>query len=281
MSQSIIPSQTSLHDAALTLASAGFAVLPAHTAYGAKCSCQRPDCRSPGKHPKIADWVHRATSDPEQVSRRSRKWPEANLGVRTGIDGLIVVDIDPRNGGNGSLEELQKEIGRLPDTVTVLTGGGGKHLYFQTDFEVKSGSSILGAGIDIKGKHGFVIAPPSHHASGKRYEWIHAPWDVPISPLPHSIQARLRSRHAVTRQKREGHHSYWTSLSQAIVRQGMRNDALVRLTGHLLGRHVHPRVAACLVHAFNQTRVLPPLSDAEVNGILDRIAHRELLKGDF
>ena len=278
MSQNITPSQTLLYDAALTLAKASFAVLPAHTAYGAKCSCERPDCNSPGKHPKIVDWINRATADPEQVRRWWTSWPDANLGVATGSDGLIVIDIDPRNGGERSLKCLEDELGPLPDTATVGTGGGGRHFFFRTDLRIQSGSSVLGPGIDVKATSGFVIAPPSRHVSGKRYEWTLAPWAIPIANLPRSLERRLVTDGRPVAVHRKSLKRNWSLISQMVVTEGRRNDTLLRVAGHLLGRGVHAELAACLVHAFNQTRVRPPVSDAEVDGILDRIAQRELSK---
>src|SRR5882724_28044 len=58
-------------------------------------------------------------------------WPEAGIGIVTGaISGLVVIDIDVRHGGDGSLEHLEREHCRLPATVECRTGGGGRHLYF-------------------------------------------------------------------------------------------------------------------------------------------------------
>jgi hypothetical protein len=62
--------------------------------------------------------------------------------------------------------------GPLPETPVVLTGGGGKHYYFRhPGGYIKSVAAALGPGLDIKGEGGFVVAPPSLHASGRRYEW--------------------------------------------------------------------------------------------------------------
>jgi hypothetical protein len=44
--------------------------------------------------------------------------------------GLVVVDVDPRAGGTRELFALEQQYGKLPETVEVLTGGGGRHLYF-------------------------------------------------------------------------------------------------------------------------------------------------------
>lgn len=83
--------------------------------------------------------------------------------------GLAVIDIDPRNGGEDSLAKLEKELGSLPRTMTVRTGGGGEHIYLSLPggTDVRSGS--LGSGVDSKSDGGYVIAAPSVHVSGRAY----------------------------------------------------------------------------------------------------------------
>ena len=73
-----------------------------------------------------------ATRDVEQIRRWWTETPDANIGVATGsASGFFVVDIDPRNGGDETLRDLEAEHGPLPPTVTVKTPGGGAHYYFQ------------------------------------------------------------------------------------------------------------------------------------------------------
>ena len=74
-----------------------------------------------------------ASTTPAWIAIRYSAWwkesPNANIGIATGSEaGILVFDIDPRNGGKETLARLKKELGPLPDTVTVLTGGGGRHL---------------------------------------------------------------------------------------------------------------------------------------------------------
>ena len=78
-------------------AAAGYAarrwlVLPCHHLVDGGCSCQAPDCASPGKHPRISRGLHAASADATVVERWWRRWPQANVGVRTGAEsGLVVV----------------------------------------------------------------------------------------------------------------------------------------------------------------------------------------------
>jgi putative DNA primase/helicase len=176
-----------MREAALRLAARGLPVLPLHTpddkapvgqtADGTPsggCSCWKPECTNTGKHPRTPNGLQGATTDPEIIRKWWTRWPRANIGIRTGeaLPGggyLAVLDIDPRNDGDAQIEELEAEHGALPDTVTVSTGGGGWHYYMKSE-EPVSGRKI-GKGIDLKGLGGYVIAPPSLHASGRRYGW--------------------------------------------------------------------------------------------------------------
>jgi len=96
---------------------------------------------------------------------------------------LIVVDIDPRNGG--SIDALEALCVPLPDTLTAWSGrgDGGRHLYFLRPAGVFTSTS-LPAGIDLKA-NGYCILPPSiHPASGEPYRWdIHEPAALPLPLL--------------------------------------------------------------------------------------------------
>ena len=75
------------------------------------------------------DFQHRHANEAEALGwYRAR--PEAGVGIVTGaISGLVVVDIDVRHGGDGALEQLEREHERLPVTVECRTGGGGRLYY--------------------------------------------------------------------------------------------------------------------------------------------------------
>lgn len=101
--------------------------------------------------------------------------PEANIGLRTGIEsGLFVLDVDPRNGGDQSLKRLIGKHSSLPETLTVATGGGGQHFYLLhpgKGFKVTSRPLKDYPGLDVMGDGGYVVAPPSIHETGAVYEF--------------------------------------------------------------------------------------------------------------
>jgi hypothetical protein len=93
------------------------------------------------------------------------RWPDANVAIDLERSGLLVVDVDGPEG----IEPLAAL--ELPATRTVTTGrpeGGQHHYYEQPDEAIKT--TILGPKLDLRGAGAYVIAPPSIHASGARYE---------------------------------------------------------------------------------------------------------------
>ena len=133
--------------------------------------------------------VHDATRDSEQLVRWWTALPSAGVAVACGRPsaGLIVLDVDPRNGGDESLHDLQGLHGGLPPTPRVLTGGGGEHYYFRLPMsELAAVGASLGPGLDVKADGGYVVAPPSIHPSGVRYRWALAALlsATPIAELP-------------------------------------------------------------------------------------------------
>jgi hypothetical protein len=101
-----------------------------------------------GKLPLTQHGFQDASTDHKQVLAWWKHWPEANIGVRTGLDSMLVVlDVDVQHGGGGSLAELVRKQGALPSAPEVLTGGGGKHFYFaHPGREIRNSAGKLGPG---------------------------------------------------------------------------------------------------------------------------------------
>jgi hypothetical protein len=179
--------------AALAAVGRGWWVFPCHgIRLGGGCTCGRPDCRHPGKHPRTARGHRDASVDPEVVRRWWGRWPDANIGVACEPSGLVVIDIDPRHGGAATWAAWVRADGvDLVRTVTSLTGGGGRHLYFRAAAgrSPRDGAGRLGAGVDVKAR-GYVLLPPSAHATGRRYRWLPGagPDDRDVEPLPAALR---------------------------------------------------------------------------------------------
>ena len=90
---------------------------------------------------------------------------EYNVGLVTGaVSRLLVLDIDPRNGGNQSIRGLP-----MPPTPTALTHDG-RQLYFRHEGGLQTRTNAL-PGIDLLCEKWQVLAPPSLHPKGTVYSW--------------------------------------------------------------------------------------------------------------
>lgn len=150
--------------ATLDYARRGWCVLPLHDLLSGVCSCPKAAaCATPGKHPRILRWQNVASTDVDLIAGWWAGWPSANVGILTGRrSNLVVLDVDPRNGGDRELEQLVAEHGPLPEGPVVRTGGGGWHYYFTCppgDGPIKS--LTLAPGLELKADGTFVVAPPS------------------------------------------------------------------------------------------------------------------------
>ncbi len=125
----------------------------------------------PDATPYLKAWQERATTDADTITGWWTSHPEAGIGIATGpTSGIWVLDVDTdrRRGktGDETLAELEDAYGPLPDTYEVITGSGGRHLYFAWDraHDVRnSASGTLGAHLDVRGDGGYVVAPPTPH----------------------------------------------------------------------------------------------------------------------
>lgn len=148
------------------------------------------------KRPFLARWATyqsmRATE--QELTDWWEKWPDANIGIVTGaISGIVVLDVDPRHGGQESLDELKIKHETLPDTLNAFTGGFGLHLYFaHPGYRLKNRVAIA-PGLDVRADGGYVVAPPSVHASGNTYEWDISGdiQNVSLAPCPEWLIEKL------------------------------------------------------------------------------------------
>jgi hypothetical protein len=178
-----------LSEAALELAGAGHPVLPLHTPTERGCSCGSR-CGRPGKHPRGFYGLKSATTDPNQIEAWWFGQPQANIGLR--CDGLVAFDLDGPQGRR-SLQELEWELGELPETRGQCSGRG-QHRFYRVPPEALVGNSThaLGnpPGLDLRGgNRGYVVAAPSLHSSGRAYRWLDP--EAPIAPLPQAWLERL------------------------------------------------------------------------------------------
>lgn len=229
-----------------------------------------------GKIPLTEHGFKDASIDPEIIKAWWKKWPDANVGIATGaVSQLWVLDVDGEDG-EASLRAHEKVNGALPNTAQIITGGGGRHLYHSWPLQEGIASSIgkLGAGLDVRGNGGYVVAPPSIHVSGKKYERSVDSGDQ-ILPAPAWLLALIQQP---VGQKKAPSSSEWAELLRTGVDEGQRNDTMAKIAGKLLRENIPPHLALELCHTVNEARFLPPLPSTEVITIINSIAGRELTR---
>lgn len=258
--------------AALAYARRGWPVVPLHhPTEGGGCSClEREKCAHVGKHPTTANGVHNATTDETVI----RQWwcgqSAANVGVvPSSRSGIWILDVDPKHGGDETLAELECKHGELPPTVEVLTGSGGRHLYFARTGDPRESNlrnRACAPGLDMLTNGGLAVAPPSRHGSGRAYEWeaAHHPDDTEILPAPDWL-LDLCARQAA--QPADGVTPYGrAALSGEVERvrlaaESTRNDTLNSATfkiGQLVEPgHIQQAVAASELAQAGRTAGLP------------------------
>jgi putative DNA primase/helicase len=254
--------------AAQWYAANGFLVFPLHNAPGGKCSCGDLQCQNPGKHPRTAHGFKDATRDQDRIAAWWRRWPDANIGIPTGAaSGLLVVDCDPRNGGPADRSELIERCGPIPDTAEAITGGGGRHLYLR--YAGGAVPKALAPGIDLKGDGGYVVAPPSIHASGNAYQWdgiAGAKALLNLAEPPAWLLEYITAARDGSRQESEA------APGSGKIRKGNRNGHLTSLGGTMRRRGMSREAIEAALLEENRLRCDPTLPDGEVQRIAASIA---------
>jgi hypothetical protein len=208
--------------AALIYAAAGLAVFPL-------------DPRT--KKPATKRGFYDATTNPETIHRFWRL-TNRNIGIATGaMSGIWILDIDP--GGEGHLHRLEAEHGKLPPTRNVITGSGGRHLWFKYTEPMQCSAGRVAPQIDVRGDLGYCVSPPSIHENGRRYEWLTDP-ATPVAIAPEWLVALTRKKPPISERARAQtpRSSYFGAYGAAALSAevaalaaaapGTRNDALNR-----------------------------------------------------
>ena len=257
-------------ESALDYARRGIPLFPLHDPTSKGCSCGKTNCNSVGKHPRTARGLKDATTDEQQIKEWWEKWPNANIGIPTGkASGVFALDVDPRHGGDESLRELERRYGFLPTTTTVSTGGGGRHLIYKQprNITIKNATNLDGLpGLDLRGDGGYIVAPPSLHASGKRYVLDENSSLEPVAP-PDWLISCSTDRHGATRNQTR-RQSVAATLDG--VPEGQRNDRIFELVCQYYRGGIPEAVTEelALKAAENCT---PPYPRSEVQDMVARI----------
>jgi hypothetical protein len=252
---------------ALLYAERGWPALPLFSVDESGCECRRSGCGQPGKHPRTMHGYKDATLEADQICRWWRMWPTSNVGIGTG-DGLVVYDVDPRNGGESTFENA---IGgrSFPRVPTVATGSGGLHFYFAG----QGRSGHLGGGVDIQSAGKLVVAPSSRHASGNPYTWC--VYDAEPVPVPAYLLGPERSRTETGRPPVRASRGYVRAALDSELETvrtaapGSRNNALntgVLKISRFIGEGRLP--TAAVVESFRDAALQAGLAGPEVDSTI-------------
>jgi hypothetical protein len=218
-----------------------------------------------GKLPATAHGVHDATTDEATI----RKWfdgrDDLNIGIAAGArSGLVVFDIDPRNGGDDSFAAWVKTHGELEAGALQLTAGGGQHFLAAHDPSIRSCKLVDGVDLLADGRY-FLAYPSTIEGRAYRWEVSSDPFDgvAPASVPPEWLSAIGELQRGKTKRALVAGASFIT---------GNRNDGLAALAGAM--RHhgmTAPEIHAALA-VVNEQRCEMPLPASEVRQIAESIS---------
>lgn len=221
-----------------------------------------------GKVALVKDWPNVATDDTDQITAWSVKHPNCNFAIALGKSNHAVVDVDIRDGKDGTqtLVAWAKEHGKLPRTLTVRTPSGGWHIYFQG--KLHNTQSKLGSGIDIKSHGGYVVAPGGY-IDNKRYEVVS---DADIAPVPAWLQKISEEAHAASEGPAIG--------EEGFIESGERNNLLTRLAGVNRRQGASEETILEILRAYNDNHCTPPTADRELQAIARSVARYPIEHAD-
>lgn len=129
--------------------------------------------RENDKRPAVSDWENWATIDKEKIKTYWEAHPKANIGIACGPSGVVVLDIDNKEGKNGSETLFNIEKTEYQNkTFAIETPTGGFHHYFSANgSDLRNTTGKLGEGLDTRARGGYVVAEGSL-IDGKRYRYL-------------------------------------------------------------------------------------------------------------
>lgn len=246
-------------EAALAYARRGWKVLP--VVEGAKT-------------PATAHGVKDATSDEARIRAwfDTERGSRLNIGVACGsASGIVVFDIDPRNGGAESWELWEQYHGSAPAGPMAYTAGGGAH--YVATYVSGIRSAKLADGIDLLSDGRYFVAYPSR-IEGRGYVWEDSSkpvaleeGDEPVAPfaLPPTWLASVT---ATKTQEASG------LVPDGLI-QGNRNAGLTAMAGAMRRYGMSEAEILAAISVANETRCEVPLPASEVRSIAHSVARYE------
>jgi hypothetical protein len=255
-------STTAKAEAALEYIAMGFPVIPlCWPTQDGPCGCGRGhEGKSIGKVPLTEHGLNDATQTQAGVNEYWQKWPDANVAIVI-PEGYFVLDVDAEKGGHESLDIIQEQHAKLPATMSVITGGGGLHLWFKAD-GIHNTTALAGfSGLDVRGVGGYVVAPPSIHRSGNEYAWVDR---RPIAVAPDWLITLC------TNKQQPSSNSYKVGQAE-LIPEGQRNQTLASKAGTMRRAGFSSEAIFEALANLNRESCQPPLPDEEVRNIANSV----------
>lgn len=171
---------------------------------------------------------------------------------------MIDLDVDENKGINGYevLKEWQQKNGDLPESWQSITGRGGYHLFYR-DSAVNQNRVGLYEGVDIRAEGGYIVAPPSIHPNGHRYEWEQEPGEYELAQADNRVVNFLAGPVPEEREKQSFN-------APETIPEGERTSTMVRLIGSLKAKGLDNEAIQAAVRAENEKKCVPPLTEQEL-----------------
>jgi Bifunctional DNA primase/polymerase, N-terminal/Primase C terminal 1 (PriCT-1) len=165
--------------------------------------------------------------------------------------------------------------------LTFKTGSGGFHFLFQYPAKqvLRNSAGEVGPGVDTRGEGGYIVLPPSLHASGNLYHVYRA---APVIPAPNWLLEVFRpkpdARRPANFQATACDTSRAFSGGTTIV-EGERNERLFRIGCAMWGKGQVGSRGELLERLMevNLQRVSPPLDSGEVWRIAESVSRYPLV----
>ena len=227
--------------------------------------------------PLTSNGFHSVTIDINQIFDWWTKNPNVNVGIRTGKESrIVVIDID--GTGYYSLGNLLKQYAPLLNTIESVTGSGGNHILFKypnfKGIQVTNRVDLLGGNskINIQGEGDYIVALPTIHQNGRKYEWEMSsrPNDIEMAKMP-SWLLNIVCSHNQRKFKKDL--SYWKDIVSS-VDEDSRNNVATSIVGHLSRRYVDPMIIIEFKEIWNK-RNNPPLSAKELESVILSVWRKE------
>jgi len=217
------------------------------------------------KKPLTANGFKDATTDKAKIEEWWAIHPNANVGIATGemSGGLVAIDMDidkdkDKDGYHSFLKWCDENFLVLPDSWLSITGRGGYHAFYRSLFPVPSKIGWL-EDVDIRANGGYVVAPPSIHPNGTRYEWEQDPEefdlvttdDIDVEFVMNSVLADTKSNTEPLKVPEE-------------IPEGHRDEMMFKLACKYQAMGMSDSEMEAALKVANQERCKPPLTDKEI-----------------